>query len=73
MVVVTRPCPFCGETNAIPRNPHEFAFWIICESCDARGPFAASEEVALIRWNRRRTKPLSQGVDTGCNALYHSS
>jgi hypothetical protein len=64
MVVVTRPCPFCSETNAIPRY-HGFAVWIVCESCSARGPIAASEEVALIRWNRRRTTPLSQGVDTG--------
>jgi len=64
MVVITRPCPFCSETNAIPHTTG-FATCIVCETCGARGPIAAGEEVARIRWNRRRTTPLSQVVDTG--------
>jgi ribosomal protein L37AE/L43A len=64
MIAATRPCPFCSETNVIP-HAHGFFTCFICEHCGARGPIAASEEVARIRWNRRRTTPLSQVVDTG--------
>jgi len=49
-----KPCPFCGDEEADTSTDREFYF-VVCQSkfCFANGPVAASEEKAMLAWNKR--------------------
>lgn len=56
-------CPFCNSPNVQPNstNPQNKevskVYWVICLSCWASGPEAASMEEAIERWDARARKP----------------
>lgn len=62
-----KPCPFCGETTLTIRNfsKHHttYGVWRVVCSCDAIGPWSASQAGAVDRWNARREVP--EGVGEG--------
>lgn len=52
-------CPFCGATRKVWRaiwtgtsKPH----FMQCSNCGARGPVAASRDLAIAAWHRRRIR-----------------
>lgn len=50
-----KPCPFCGNNNAIPQSVGAESFWRIwCSHCGAEGPSPRiSKEEAIKAWNTR--------------------
>lgn len=61
------PCPFCGGDGVrIHANDPGTTAWVICDNCDADGPVARSEAVAITAWNTRagadpNTRPAPYG------------
>lgn len=51
-----KPCPFCGEVEAI-RNRHmnsNMSQWgVSCDGCDAEGPWKFGKDEAIAAWNTR--------------------
>lgn len=49
------PCPFCGSASVA------LSFFAVrCGTCGASGPFASSDDQAVLRWNDRRERPPRQ-------------
>lgn len=48
-----KPCPFCGESVdlEIMRDDYPVAYWIWCRYCEADGPGAITQDMAIERWN----------------------
>jgi len=58
-----RPCPHCQSTLlkiGKPFNSEYALYTVTCESCHATSAVCASEEGAVILWNRRRQGDFSQ-------------
>ena len=61
-----KPCPFCGKNYptvsiypaSIADGDESFGFYVICGheagGCGASSGWAASEEIAINLWNKRR-------------------
>lgn len=52
-------CPFMCGGKIDDLTIHEFEpclFRIECEICSAHGPYSASEERAILLWNRRQAE-----------------
>jgi len=57
-----KPCPFCGITLEEPYkfmvgddDNHIETIAIICEGCEAVGPFAYNSYSAILLWSTRPT------------------
>lgn len=52
-----KSCPFCGGESKVEKVGHRTApFRIACSRCDASSGFAATEELAALRWDCRSTQ-----------------
>ena len=47
-----KSCPFCGNAHA-PRIKvrDDGAAWVVCDCCDAEGPWASNPTIAAAKWN----------------------
>ena len=59
-----RPCPFCGGKGEVDsklrdgykdflKDPDANAYFVVCRSCAADGPWSKSESGARRMWNMR--------------------
>ncbi len=46
-----KPCPFCGEDEALTMTNLGGKFHIECDTCEARGPREYSRKSARKAWN----------------------
>ncbi len=51
-----KACPFCGieATFGVQENDGS-KFWLVCTICEAQGPKAELQELAIVEWNNRKT------------------
>ena len=47
------PCPFCGNRELIEMGDGENIYFVHCNTCDAKGPYAGHPDPAIRAWNRR--------------------
>ena len=47
------PCPFCGNRELMEMGDGEHIFFIHCNTCEAKGPYAGHPDPALRAWNKR--------------------
>ena len=47
----TLPCPFCGSRSVMVQEISDQLFYVHCDVCDADGPLAASDGLAVKIWN----------------------
>lgn len=57
-LIQREPCPFCASADGLSilaeyDDDCRRSFWVACGFCDAHGPVAFSDEVAVQRWNER--------------------
>jgi hypothetical protein len=57
-----KACPFCGlvATRGCQENDGS-KFWIYCVVCDAQGPKADLQGLAVWEWNKRKSPNLKTG------------
>ena len=49
-----KPCPFCGEKDEVwVIQRMDGPYWVQCPDCGGSGSREATEEEAVIAWNRR--------------------
>lgn len=53
-----KPCPFCGSTNLVVDSSDMYRWYVECWDCEADGPFADDEGLAIEAWNKREGKAL---------------
>lgn len=46
------PCPFCSSTD-VRAEFDGWSGWVHCNTCQADGPMADSEEDGIDAWNKR--------------------
>jgi len=65
---ISRPCPFCG-------NPHTAASYgvVRCGQCGAAGPYGASDDAAISKWNHRAQTTVATPDGPGLAADIRSS
>ena len=56
-----RPCPFCESTQLRMERAESDGYFVVCEVCEAEGPFAWIEANATDRWNTRSAEPGAPG------------
>ena len=52
-----KPCPFCGERQLRTEQAETDGYFIVCEICEAEGPFSWVEATAIASWNARPAEP----------------
>jgi Lar family restriction alleviation protein len=53
-----KPCPFCGNKKMTEEDVlfyEHIEYAVICNKCDAAGPFGKTEKQAISIWNKRKT------------------
>ena len=58
-MIELKPCPFCGSEDVdggefLPFGIPSVVPMVACDNCGCRGPFAATEEEAIEKWNDRK-------------------
>ena len=51
-----KPCPFCDCEITTTDELSEGSWVVICRVCDACGPVAQTEKLAILSWNARGGK-----------------
>jgi Lar family restriction alleviation protein len=47
-----KPCPFCGGSAKLASGPWTMKY-VVCEVCDAEGPYLKGKDEAIEAWNSR--------------------
>lgn len=50
-----RICPFCAKQDLTVCRDYGTNYYVLCESCRARGPVSQTREGAQSKWNHRAT------------------
>ena len=51
-----KACPFCGIVAAMGVQENDGSeFWMVCMVCDAQGPKADLQDLAMWEWNKRKS------------------
>jgi len=51
-----KSCPFCGIVATMGVQEDDGSkFWMVCMVCDAQGPKADVQDLAVWEWNKRKS------------------
>lgn len=73
-MVQINSCPFCGKTSGLyvkSDSTTAYNYVVACYECNAQGPFAYTEEVAISMWNLATAIKMSVQCKVCDNSFAH--